>query len=212
MRKWMPAVPIAAGYAISFSVWSRLPDSVFPDWGVILPLPVIASEPMPRAAAAFLLPTVALALWIVMAAGAHIEGRLFRDAIRRFARTYTTIVMCVVSLVLVIHALVLSTVAGWSMPVPQLLGGVLGIGLLAAGNVMPRLRPNWIAGIRTAATLRDERLWLKTHRVYGMVLMAHGILVLCLAVAAPRFAFIATVLSLVTAAAVTQLVTREHRP
>lgn len=208
MRKWMPAVPIAAGYAISFSVWSRLPDTVVPDWRVILPVAGFASEPMPRAAAVFLLPTVALALWIAMAAGARIEGRLLRDAIRRFAPTYTTIVMCVVTLVLVLHALILSTVAGWPMLVPQLLGGVLGLGLLAAGNVMPRLKPNRVAGIRTAATVRDERLWLKTHRLYGIVLMAHGIIVLCLALAAPRFAFMATVLSLATAAVITQLVTR----
>jgi uncharacterized membrane protein len=76
------------------------------------------------------------------------------------------------------------------------------------GNVMPRLRPNWVAGIRTAATLRDERLWLETHRLYGIVLMAHGIVVICLAFTATSYAFIATVLSLITAAAVAQIVTR----
>src|SRR5215204_439505 len=130
MRKWIPAVPIAAGYALSFSVWSRLPDTVVPDWRVIFPVPGLASEPMPRAAAAFLFPTLALAVWIAMAAGARMEGRLFRDAIRRFAPTYTTIVMCVVTLLVVLHALIMSTVAGWSTLVPQLLGGVLGLGLM----------------------------------------------------------------------------------
>lgn len=207
MRKWIPAVPIAAGYALSFSIWPGLSDFVVPDWRVILPVSTLPSEPMPRAVFAFLFPTIALGLWIVLAAGARIKGRLFAEAIHRFSPTYTTIITCVVSLIVLLNALIVSTVVEWPSIVPHFLGATLGIGLMAVGNVMPRLRPNWIAGIRTAATVSDERLWLKTHRSYGMILVAHGAVVVCLAVAAPRYAFLATVFSLISAAAIAQLVT-----
>lgn len=208
MRKWMPAVPIAAGYALSLGVWSYLPDAIVPDWQAILPVPADSAESMPRAVVAFLFPTVALGLWIALAAGARIKGRLFRDAIHRFTPTYTAIAAWTVSLIVLLHALVLSTVVGGPSLVPQVIGGLFGVGLIAVGNVMPRLRPNWIAGLRTAAALKDERVWLKLHRWYGIMLMGHGAIVVCLALAAPRYAFLATVVSLVSAALVAQLLTR----
>ena len=208
MRKWMPAVPIAAGYALSLSVWSRLPDAIVPDWQAILPVSADAAEAMPRALVAFLFPTIALVVWIALAAGARIRGRLFKDAIHRFRPTYTAIAVWVVSLVILLHALIVSTVVGGPPVVPQLIGGLFGIGLMAVGNVMPRLRPNWIAGLRTASALSDERVWLKLHRWYGIMLMGHGAMVVCLALAAPRYAFLATVLSLISAGLVAQLVTR----
>jgi uncharacterized membrane protein len=208
MRKWMPAVPIAAGYALSLSVWPRLPEVIIPDWHAVLPVPAGAAEAMPRAVVAFLFPTVALLVWIALAVGARIRGRLFRDAIHRFAPTYTAVAAWVVSLVILLHALILSTVVGGPSVVPQVLGGLFGIGLIAVGNVMPRLRPNWIAGLRTAAALNDERVWLRLHRWYGIMLMGHGAIVVCLALAAPRYAFLATMISLISAALVAQLVTR----
>src|SRR5688500_19034294 len=108
MRKWIPAVPIAAGYALSFSVWPHLSESVVPDWRMILPVPILASEPMPRLAFALLFPTLALALLMAFAAGAHIKGRLFREAVPPFSATYVAIVTCVVSLIVLLHALLVS--------------------------------------------------------------------------------------------------------
>src|SRR5688500_18923560 len=92
MNKWMPAVPIAAGYALSLSVWNRLPDAVIPNWPAIMPLPAHAAESMPRVAFALMLPTLALFLWVLFAAGARIKGRFFRDAVMRFGDTYSAIV------------------------------------------------------------------------------------------------------------------------
>lgn len=208
MRKWMPAIPIAAGYALSLAVWPSLPDSIVPDWQLILPLPVDGAEPMPRMFVGLLFPTTALVVWLALAAGARIRGRLFRDAIHRFAPTYTAVATWVVSLLVLLHALILSTVVGGPALLPQVLGGLLGIGLIAVGNVMPRLRPNWIAGLRTPAALRDERVWLQLHRWYGIMLMGHGAFVVGLALWAPRYAFLATVISLISAAVMAQLITR----
>lgn len=208
MRKWMPAVPIAAGYALSLAVWPHLPESIVPDWRVILPVPAAGAEPMPRGVVAFLFPTIALATWIALAAGARIRKRLFKDAIHRFTPTYAAVATWAVSVIVLLHALVVSTVAGLPVLMPRALGALLGIGLMAVGNVMPRLRPNRVAGLRTRAALSDERVWLKLHRWYGITLMGHGAIVVCLAIAAPRYAVLATMISLISAALAAQLVTR----
>ena len=40
---------------------------------------------------------------------------------------------------------------------------------------MPRARPNWWFGIRTPWTLSNDRVWERTHRVGGYLLVAVGI-------------------------------------
>ena len=44
--------------------------------------------------------------------------------------------------------------------------------LVVLGGVMGRRRPNWTTGIRTPWTLADERVWDKTHRVAGRLMVA----------------------------------------
>lgn len=51
----------------------------------------------------------------------------------------------------------------------------LGITLAAIGNLLPRTRPNFALGIRTARTLSDRQLWMLTHRASGYLLVAIGL-------------------------------------
>jgi uncharacterized membrane protein len=67
---------------------------------------------------------------------------------------------------------------------------LLGLGLAALGNVMPRLRPNPIMGLRTRATLNDPVLWARMHRLFGALLLASGVLVMLLALVAVRYALV----------------------
>lgn len=38
---------------------------------------------------------------------------------------------------------------------------------LFLGNILPRVKQNWIIGIRTPWTLANDRVWTKTHRLAG---------------------------------------------
>lgn len=53
------------------------------------------------------------------------------------------------------------------------LGG--GLLLIVTGNYLPKARRNHFVGIRTPWTLADERVWDKTHRFAGPVLMLGGV-------------------------------------
>jgi uncharacterized membrane protein len=53
-----------------------------------------------------------------------------------------------------------------------LIGGLL----LVLGVVIPKLRPNWAAGIRTPWTLSSRAAWDGTHRAGGTVFLVLGVL------------------------------------
>lgn len=55
---------------------------------------------------------------------------------------------------------------------------VLGLLMIVLGNYMPKLPHNWFVGIKTPWTLSDERVWRKTHRVFGLIMMVWGILII----------------------------------
>ena len=52
------------------------------------------------------------------------------------------------------------------------IGGLVSI----CGNIMPRIRPNYMIGIRNPWTLHDESIWRKTHRIGGWIWFGGGIL------------------------------------
>ncbi len=203
MRKWFPAILVLCGFAISIAVYRQLPDPVPADLRGLLPVAIDAEvDVLPRPVAAFGLPTLALILLMILhEAPARSLGRAAwrladaRDGGQglppveydKFAPSYRLIVSWVVMLVLAVHFALLSSVLSWRLAPGLIVGAVFGAGLIVIGNVMPRLRPNAIAGIRTAQTMRDPRLWARVHRTYGAFWLVAGIAVLIVAFVAPRY-------------------------
>ena len=58
---------------------------------------------------------------------------------------------------------------------------LMGIMLIATGNIMPKCRQSFTLGIRTPWTLSSEENWNKTHRFGGKVWVGAGVLILLLA-------------------------------
>lgn len=79
---------------------------------------------------------------------------------------------------------------------PALVGGVL----VAVGNVLPQLRPNFFVGIRTPWTLADEHVWRRTHRLGGRLFAVAGLLCVAGAVAGGAAAAAAVILAVAVAA------------
>ena len=78
-----------------------------------------------------------------------------------------------------VHAIVLAVMTGHEPAWPWPQRGVtllLGITLIAVGNLLPRTRPNLALGIRTARTLTDRRLWILTHRLTGYIAVVSGVI------------------------------------
>ena len=211
MRKWMPAVLIVMAFAASVLMLPRLPEVVAPNFDVLFPFVAAKSEPASKFFLAFVLPATALAVWLLFLAltsraGFALERKLFGRwapasalepaAIERFRPTFDLIVAAVVAFVVSFHVMLLALAAGSGSWVVNVFAFAIGFALALMGNVMPRVRPNPIMGLRTRATLNDPILWARMHRLFGKLLLAAGVLVMLLAVFAVRYALLGFVASL----------------
>ena len=216
-RKWIP-LALIAGVTVATSVAVRdLPSMVTIDLRGLLPFELEPKgDTAPRWVAVVLMPFIALLVWGLLEVGRTRGGlRLARsifssapDAVAdpatmdRFRSTYDTIVLSVVALVLGVHAGMVAAMLGHETLAPRIINVVMGISLVVAGNVMPRLRPNLIAGVRTRTTLSDPDLWRATHRLLGMAFVAAGTITALVGLVAPAYGLATAVVTLVIACVV----------
>lgn len=225
-RSWLSPVLIAAAVLASALVYPRLPSLVDVRFDGMLPFDVAsAPEPISREVALFLIPMLALVLWLAFravptATGQRFGRLLFRkapavvtsvDQFHRFGATYDTIVLGVMVLLLGFHAALLATMLAQPALGARIIPMVFGGCLVLMGNVMPRTRPNWVAGVRTERTLADPQLWRDTHRVFGAALVVAGLLTIVVGLASPRYGLETAVASLVTACVIGFLASRRGR-
>ena len=210
-RKWLPPALIAVAVLASVVVHDRLPAMIDMRFDGLLPFAVTQPpEAAPRSLALFLMPALALVLWVAFrlaptAAGQRLARRLFRHApeevtspgqFERFGPTYDAIVLGVVVLVLGFHAAVLAAALQAPTLASRIVPGVIGACLVLMGNVMPRLRPNWVAGLRTRRLLENPQLWRSVHRVFGVAFVLSGLATLLAAALAPRYGVLVAIGSL----------------
>jgi uncharacterized membrane protein len=161
--------------------------------------------------AALFIPTLCLAVWILFSVLAKVRGptkglpewwlneKTGAASVEKFEPTYTTIVFSVTALFALFHIVFLGSLLGWPVWSYRVATLVFGIGLMAAGNVMPRVRPNWIVGLRTKRTLSDPSVWSRTHRILGALLIGVGTLVVLTSFVALRYAMLVGVVGLLAA-------------
>lgn len=210
-RKWMPLALIAAAALASVVTYGKLPAMVEFRLGGMLPVePSGPPDLVPRWLALSGIPFLALAIWAAFRAAptgvGQRVGRVFvrgaPDAVTspeqfaRFEKSYDTIVLAVVILVLGVHAAIIAGALGYTGAAVRIVPGVLGGCMILMGNVMPRLRPNWVAGVRTKRTLGDPQLWRSTHRMFGAAFVVSGVLTMVVALVAPRYGLVTGLASL----------------
>lgn len=210
-RRWLPLVLIGLAAVASLLTYRWLPAML--DFRLEGMLPFETSEtasPVPRWLALSLMPALALLLWAAFraaptAAGQRVARRLFRRApeavtspeqFERFGKTYDAIVLGVVMLILGVHAAIITAALGHPGIAVRIAPAVLGATLILMGNVMPRLRPNWVAGVRTQRTFENPQLWRTTHRAFGAAFVVSGFLTIIVGAFAPRYGLLTAIASL----------------
>ena len=202
MRKWAAVIPVAVSFGLSAALFDELPLAGRPDFSPLLPIDLPEGGPVPRLAAALLLPSIALAVWLLFAGLAKVRSgkpplpawwlneETGSKSIGRFEPTYATIVFSVTGFIALAHIGLLAGVLGWPGWGFQVLTATLGLGIAAVGNVIPRTRPNWIVGVRTKRALADPVVWSRTHRVLGVSWIVAGIVTVVASVIAPGYALV----------------------
>ena len=216
-RKWLPLALVAAAMAVTSIAVRDLPPTVTLDLRGLLPFELEpAGDTAPRWVAVVMMPLIAALIWLLLEIGRSRVGlslarRLFSDTpesmadpatIDRFSSTYDTISLSVVGLILGVHAGMVAAMLGHESLAPRIINVVLGLSLVVAGNVMPRVRPNLVAGVRTRRTLTDPDLWRATHRLLGIAFVIAGAITVLVGIVAPEFGLTTAVITLLIACVV----------
>ena len=123
-------------------------------------------------------PLIALALIALLAVVPRIEPR--RSNLAKSAAAYETVAIALVLLMLLVHAGIVLAGAGNPIAMGTLVGAGVG-GLFAVlGNVMGKVRSNFMFGIRTPWTLSSDLAWDRTHRLVGRLWVGGGLVMLVL--------------------------------
>lgn len=186
MRKWIPYAIVAVAVIASLAVFSRLPPTMATHWGPDGEVNGWA----PRMWAAFVMPVILLFVAGLMRALPAIDPR--RTNYLKFAGTFEAIFISTMLFLLVMHFALLAAALGYPVAMGRVTPIGVGILLIVLGNLMPRARPNWFVGVRTPWTLSSDRVWEKTHRLAGYVLVAAGIIVAGIGVTGVRFGRLVT--------------------
>lgn len=62
--------------------------------------------------------------------------------------------------------------------VSQFLFGILGIAMIIIGNIMPKLRMNTVAGLKTKWSMKNETTWKKSQRFGGISYIIGGVVII----------------------------------
>jgi uncharacterized membrane protein len=183
--------------AVSGWALTRLPDALIPAHWAIDGRPDAFARP---ASVLFILPGTALALSLLFFLLPRImppQGDLSRS------RTpYEAGWLGAVLLMLLIHLAMVATAMGAGIDILRL--AVIGVAalLLVIGNYMPKMRYNYVMGVRTPWTLASERVWDRTHRFAGFCMLAAGLASLAGGLFAPSNVMLLSVLLVPLLAAV----------
>jgi immunity protein, SdpI family len=166
------AVLVTVSAIVAAALYHRLPD----------PMPVHFAYPSrpngfaPRPVGAFLTPAFVALLGFVLAALPRISPKGYR--IDRFLRVYEIVAITLLAVEAVDGMLGLYQALGHPMNVDR--AGTVGLGviLLVLGNYLGKVTRNFFVGIRTPWTLADPEVWLRTHRVGGVLCVLAGAVIL----------------------------------
>lgn len=190
-REWLQLTVLAAPFCAAVLLWDRLPDRIPIHWNVYWQLDAYAGKLL----GTLLLPAMNVGLFLLGLVLPPLDPRLraydeeTRDSTLRALRAYLlagTSFLCCFQLAILASAL--------SMSVNFFLVVQVGAALvfLVGGNLLTKLRPNHLIGIRVSWTLNSREVWMKTHRFSGRLLVAaaFGLIILAF-VAPPKFYLLA---------------------
>ena len=171
-----PLVVIALGFLVGLAAYWRIP------------LDPRDNRPFFRIEIAFALPLATLILYLLFRSlWRHDRVRTGNGA---FEATYYAIVFRTMVFVFAMHALLMLALTDvmdvigthtWGKRVVVIM---LGLAIMAIGNLLPRTRPNIAFGLRTDRTLANPQLWQQVHRVGGYAAVALGAVILTMGVLA----------------------------
>lgn len=165
------AIILAIMAALSAWAWQQLPAgaSIPVHWG-------IDGQPDRfggKLEGLWLLPLVNVGLVLLFSLLPRIDPK--GENILRSYKAYRALWAGFLIFMLGMHAILIANILGSPINVTYFLMPASGLMFIVLGNYMGKIRRNYTMGIRTPWTLASDRVWDKTHRLGGWLLVLSGI-------------------------------------
>ena len=128
----------------------------------------------PRWMATAIFPCMLIVVWGLMRVLPKIDP--WRANYAKMQGAYDVVVNAVLSVLALAHVSILGATLGAPISIDRIIPFAVSVMFIVISNVLPRARPNFWFGIRTPWTLTNPRVWERTHRVGGYVMVVAGVL------------------------------------
>jgi uncharacterized membrane protein len=174
------AILIALMLAASAWAWPRLGDQPIP---VHFGLDGRPNGYAPKGEAVLAMPITALLLSVLFTILPPLMPA--RARLERSWAPFVTVWIATLILLLAVHLTLLAYAVGFPVDVGRVT--VIGVGALFAviGNLLGKVRYNYMFGVRTPWTLSSERVWDRTHRFAGWLMAIAGVLMVTAGLLSP---------------------------
>ena len=162
---------VVAMFTAGIIVYSHMPSSAASHWDMA----GRATGFLPRFWAAFLAPSIALALWGLWALLPKIDP--IAPGFKGFRYAYDFIWVLLTAFLAYIYALTLWANLGVSINMAYFVMPAVALLFIVLGAILPLIKRNWFVGIRTPWTLSSDLVWEKTHKVAAWLFILAGVIV-----------------------------------
>jgi uncharacterized membrane protein len=175
------AVVVGAMLALSAWAWTQLPaDAQVPiHWGPDGEVDGYADKTV----GLFLLPLVTAGVAALMWVIPVVEPR--RANVEKSGKPYAAIWIGIVLMLAAVDVVAVAAAMGAEFDMTLIVLIATGALFIVIGNYLPKVRSNYMMGIRTPWTLTSDRSWTRTHRVGGRVFVAEGVVYILLGLLRP---------------------------
>jgi uncharacterized membrane protein len=161
---------IAAMFIAAACAWSHVPDRLPVHWNI--------HGDVDRWGGKFegllAVPLMAIGIYVLLLVVPFFDPG--RRNYANFAKAYNAIRIAIVVFLAALYAVLLCNAFGIQANMGTFMLLLMSALFIVLGNYLPKLRPNWFAGVRTPWTLSSQLSWDKTHRLAGWLFIVMGAL------------------------------------
>ena len=183
-RGWLQLIVLAAPFCAAALLWDRLPEVIPIHWNIYWQLDAYAGKPL----GTLLLPPVNIGLFLLGFVLPPLDPRLRacdEETRASTLRALRALLLAGTSFLCCFQLAILASALGISVNIFLVVQVGAGLVVLVAGNLLTKLRPNHLIGVRVPWTLNSREVWMKTHRFSGRLLVAAAIGLIALAFVVP---------------------------
>ena len=172
---------VAAMVLAGLLLWPQLPPVMATHWNASGAADGYSS----KAFALFLLPVISTLIATLLFLLPSIDPIARNYA--AFRKEYDGLILVILAFMALVQGMLLAWNLGARFEMLRVIAPGIGLLFFYIGAIMPQMKRNWFAGIRTPWTLSSDKVWDETHRVGGKLFRATGVLA-CLGGAFPGYA------------------------